>query len=181
MAGSKLSEGQQKCLRSAGRILEIADQTEKTLREKLRNKGYPAEDIDFCLEYLKEKRLFDERTFFVRYLRALAERKRLGPLRYRQELMKKGFRDDLVTDRELWNEALDELDLFAIASSVAKEELRRHPLPPPPDPDAPYEARREGYAALRKAEQRLLAALARKGFSAATAREALEAAREEGG
>ena len=180
MSERKFTEGQKKCLRSAGRILELADQTEKTLREKLQNKGYPAEDIDFSLDYLKEKRLFDERAYCVRYLRALAERKRLGPLRYREELRKKGFREDLVTDRELWDEALNELDLFAIAISVAKEELRRHPLPELPDPDAPYEARREGYAARRKAEQRLLAALARKGFSASAAHDAVDAAREEG-
>lgn len=180
MGESKLTEGQRKCLQSAGRILELADQTEKTLREKLQSKGYSPEDIDFSLDYLKEKRLFDEKAFFLRYLRALAERKRLGPLRYREELRKKGFREELISDRELFDEALSELDLFAIALSVAKEELRRHPLPELPDPDASFEARREGYAARRKAEQRLFAALARKGFSASAARDAVEAAREEG-
>lgn len=87
---------------AATNILVFADNTEKSLREKLEKRGFDADTVDSAVEKLKEAGLVNDARFMDSYAEYLADKKLYGKARIRLELQKKGF------DRELIGEKLDE-------------------------------------------------------------------------
>ncbi len=89
-------------MNSASNILVFADNTEKSLREKLSRKGYNDELIESAVLKLKEAGLINDARLIKSYTEYLADKKLYGKARIKLELQKKGF------ERELIGQKLDE-------------------------------------------------------------------------
>ena len=89
-------------MNAASNILVFADNTEKSLREKLERKGFDPELIDKAVEKMKAAGLVNDARLIKSYSEYLANKKLYGKARIRLELQKKGF------DRELINEKLED-------------------------------------------------------------------------
>lgn len=133
------------------KLLSIGDYTEAVLRQKLRTKGFSAEEIASAIDFLKESRIVDDRRYAENYIALKSSV--YGVYRMRQYLAKKGIH------KEILDELLDTADKtseYDAARAFLKKKL-----------------------ALATADQvdrnKLLGALARKGFSYSVATEALNA------
>lgn len=60
--------------------------SEGELTQKMTRAGYPADEIEQTLTYLRERRYVDDATFARDFARARAERRRWGPARIEQRL-----------------------------------------------------------------------------------------------
>ncbi|MBQ7968977.1 MAG: regulatory protein RecX [Clostridia bacterium] len=95
-------DGVSEVMNAASNILVFADNTEKSLREKLMRKGFAPELVDKAVERLKEAGLVNDARLMKSYTEYLADKKLYGKARIKLELQKKGF------DRELINGKFDE-------------------------------------------------------------------------
>ncbi len=95
-------DGVSEVMNAASNILVFADNTEKSLREKLMRKGFAPELVDKAVERLKEAGLVNDARLMKSYTEYLADKKLYGKARIKLELQKKGF------DRELINGRFDE-------------------------------------------------------------------------
>ena len=126
------------------------------IRQKLRLRRYMDDTIEMVEYKLEKEKLLDDRAF-AREWAASCARRQMGKSRILQELRRKGI------SRELCEQALEELDGDeggAAAAALAAKLLRRYGK----EPDR------------RKAMGKLLAAMARRGYSYEEARQAVEAA-----
>ncbi len=87
---------------AASNILVFADNTEKSLREKLERRGFDEAVIDSAVEKLKEAGLVNDARLMRSFTEYLADKKLYGKGRIKLELQKKGF------DKRLIGENLDE-------------------------------------------------------------------------
>lgn len=86
-------------------LLEYMDRTEKGMRMKLQQGGYPPEAIEETIDFLKYYGYIDDRQYAYRYLSTRSEGK--GRRRLFQELYQKGVCASLV--QEAWEElSMDE-------------------------------------------------------------------------
>ena len=121
-------------------ILESSDKTEAELRRKLKESSYTQDAIDYAIEYCKAHNYIDDRRYAENYINYKAQNK--SEKLIRQELMKRGISRDIID--ELMAEAtIDE------ASQIVEELKKRHYSPDMDD----------------KEKQRIVGALARKGYS----------------
>lgn len=123
-------------------LLEYRDRTEQEMRGKLTEREYLPEEIDEVIHFLKEYRYIDDAEYAKRYIRVYSARKSSRQLR--GELERKGV------DRELIALALEE-------EPVDEEEQLQLLL------------QKKGYQPGQRMEpaayRKLMAALARKGYS----------------
>ena len=96
------------------------------LRDRLRRKGCPDEQIDEALTRLREQRSLDD----ARVARAAAHLetaiRRKGPMRVRQRLRAMGLAEDVV--EEAVTEAFREVDVGARLDDVLARRLRGQPV-----------------------------------------------------
>lgn len=76
-------------------LLARREHTRLELRQKLLQRGFPADPIELVLEQLVEERLIDEARFAELYASARAD-KGYGPLRVARELRERGVAEDVV-------------------------------------------------------------------------------------
>lgn len=128
-------------------LLEYRDRTEKDMRRKLRQDGYPAEVIEETMEYLRSYGYIDDKRYASRYFSSRLEQK--GRRRLFQELQQKGVPASVI------QEAWEELCLDGEAHEDEKEQIGRL-----------AEKKTGGRRELSPKEyQRLTGFLARRGFS----------------
>ena len=84
------------CLQVCVAILEYADNTERQLRQKLAERGFPPEEIDAAVTTVKAKRLFSEQNYAGRYA-LLCAKKNWGPRRILLSMREKGFREENIS------------------------------------------------------------------------------------
>jgi regulatory protein len=82
-------------------LLEQMDRTEKQLRDKLNQGGYPLECIDKAVDYVKSYHYIDDYRYACSYVRCTMER--MSRIRIRQKLIGRGI------DREIIEQALEEV------------------------------------------------------------------------
>lgn len=89
-------------------LLEYMDRTEKNMRTKLAQGGYPQDVIDETIEFLKSYGYIDDQKYAYRYFNTRSQGK--GRRRLFQELYQKGVHADQV--QEAWAQAAldDEID-----------------------------------------------------------------------
>ena len=138
-------------------LLGYAKNTPKALKNNLMRKGFPDDIADDAVAYLCEKGFIREDEEALMFARALAERKKYGANRIRQEMFAKGFSADIIREAM----ALLDIDFAQICAS------RLHSM--------------GGASLFETAESRkkYTASLLRYGFSYAEIREALEILKEE--
>ena len=126
------------------------------IRQKLRRKLYMEDTIEMVLYKLEKERLMDDEAF-AREWAASRARCQIGRSRILRELRMKGISQDMAEN------ALDELnedESDEAAVALAKKLLRRY----------------SSEADERKAMQKLLAAMARRGYGYEESKQAIEAA-----
>ncbi|MBR5345514.1 MAG: regulatory protein RecX [Clostridia bacterium] len=131
---------------------------EGELEARMLRLGYRPVTCEMVLHKLKKNNLLDDADFARQWAEARV-RRGLGPQRIAGELRRKGV---TAEETQAAMEALDEGEHVSAATALAAKFLRS---------GKPGEDR-------RKADQRVLAALARRGYPYAIAKEALRAARE---
>ncbi|MBQ8159350.1 MAG: regulatory protein RecX [Clostridia bacterium] len=147
------------CMKTAGTILSSKDYTEKELRQKLLRIGYRPLTVDMTINKLLELHFLDDAAYAKRYVEGYAEQRR-GKRRIAMDLRKKGLgQEDIDAALEL----VDPDDELQHAQEIARQKLQR--IPDGEDP--------------RKTTQKILAMLARRGYSYDTAKEAISLARED--
>lgn len=125
------------------------------IRQKLERAHYLEDTIDMVLYKLEKERLLDDETFARDYAASCA-RRQMGKSRIRMELVRKGLPRELI-DRTMEELPQEEADDAAIR--LAQKLLRRH-----------------NGEDTRKEMQKVLAAMARRGYSYEDSKEAIEAA-----
>ncbi|MBE5757047.1 MAG: hypothetical protein E7342_04515 [Clostridiales bacterium] len=84
-----------------------AQKTEKQIKDKLKEKGYLKETIDYVIDKLKEYKFIDDFEYVKSYIRIYKEKKGKKLLEY--ELMQKGVRKQVI-ESVLEEENLDQKD-----------------------------------------------------------------------
>lgn len=102
----------EKAKRRALHLLEYMDRTEKNMRLKLAQGGYPPDVIDETIDFLKSYGYIDDKKYAYRYFNTRSEGK--GRRRLFQELYQKGVHSAQV--QEAWEEAALEEDIDERAS-----------------------------------------------------------------
>lgn len=101
-------ESVKEVMSAASNILVFADNTEKSLREKLLRKGFSEESINAAVDKLKEAGLINDARLMQSYSEYLADKKLYGKGRIKLELQKKGFDRQLISEN--LNECVSEVD-----------------------------------------------------------------------
>ncbi len=122
-------------------LLKASDKTEQELIRKLKDGGYPKEAIDYAIGFLKEHRFINDEDYGRRYVEYNSRRKSEKQIRY--ELQRKGL------DKEVIRDILEEQPVDEEAQIKA---YIRKKCPSLEEMD-------------RKERSKVIAALARKGFS----------------
>ncbi|MBQ7867077.1 MAG: regulatory protein RecX [Clostridia bacterium] len=146
-------------LNDAVALLAQRAQSSGEIAQKLRRRLYMEDTIEMVLYKLEKERLLDDESF-AREWAASRARSQVGRSRIRQELRMKGIKPETV---EIALEEMDEEESDDAAAALAKKLLKRYER----EPDE------------RKAMQKLLAAMARRGYGYEESREAVEKALEE--
>lgn len=126
------------------------------IRQKLRRKLYMEDTIEMVLYKLEKERLMDDESF-ARDWAASRARSQIGRSRIMRELRMKGIPQDMAENAL---EELDEQEEDGAAAALAGKLLRRY----------------SSEADERKAMQKLLAAMARRGYGYDESRQAIETA-----
>lgn len=121
-------------------ILEVSDKPEGELRRKLRESWYPQAAVDEAVEWCKSRHYIDDERYVRGYIRNHAGRKSAKLMRY--DLMERGI------DRELIDICMEDTEIDEEAQILGELKKRGY------REDMPDKERR-----------RIVAALARKGYS----------------
>jgi len=97
------------------KLLSKKDYFEKELREKLKKKGFPEEEIEQTILYLKNQKLIDDVKLLKRY-KELSIQKGKSPANLRAKLYRKG-----ITEVELSYEEELESALYLLENKYRKE------------------------------------------------------------
>jgi regulatory protein len=140
------------CFNKAIRYLTLRPHATGELAVKLRRR-FPAADISQTIQKLKEIGYLDD-AVFARNQTIAMQRKRFGPRRARQELIRRGIDRDLAV--KVTKLAYAQTDTAEMARELVRKNLPRlRKLPP------------------ETARRRLIGVLARRGFDEATIRAAI--------
>lgn len=157
-------------------LLSVRARSRKELADRLRRKDFSRAVVRTCLDELEAAGWVDDEAFARGLVRDRLRLRPRGPGRMAQELRSKGVSEAVA--REAVDEVFDEesVSVPALALDVARGWLRRQG-------PAVREAllSDEWHDDREKARRRLHGFLARRGFTGAVARSALEALRAEGG
>ena len=129
------------------------------IEQKLRDRFYLPETVEMVLYKLEKEHFLNDEAFAMEYAAALS-RRQTGRARIAQDLRRKGI-DPALIQRAL--EELDEEEADDAAFTLARKLLKRYEREPDP----------------RKAMQKLLMAMARRGYGFEEARAAAERALQE--
>jgi regulatory protein len=77
-------------------LLEQMDRTEKQLRDKLHQNGYPESCIDLAVDYVKKFHYIDDLRYASQYIRFQQEKK--SRQRLRMELIKRGVAREVIEE-----------------------------------------------------------------------------------
>ena len=132
-----------KCRDYALNLLTICDRTEKEIRDKLRGKGYPGNEIEDTIIFLSEYGYINDREYVRKYIKDAVNIKKWGKKRIETELLKKG------ADRYVVEEMLEEIetDFGALIMEILKSRFKNSNLSDP------------------KERNRIFSYFARRGFS----------------
>lgn len=142
-------------LNKAVGFLAVRTRSSLEVRQKLESKGYMPQTIDLVLYKLEKEHILDDEAFARDWVSARIHRQ-LGKARILQELRQKGI-DRQTAERVC--AALDVEEMDEQATTLAVKLLKRH----------------QNEADTRKAMNKVLAAMARRGFSYEEASRAVQA------
>ena len=83
-----------RCKKRAMHLLEKQDRSERNLRDKLRDGGYPIAAIDAAIAYLESFGYIDDSRVAASYIRFYQDSR--SRLRIKQDLLKKGIKEEII-------------------------------------------------------------------------------------
>ena len=92
------------------RIIGYKDNTESTLRRKLRERGFEKDAVDDAVEYLKKYGYLDENRMMIAKVRSLVKNKLYGKARISAELRRLGFSAETVSAIDYDSDELCDID-----------------------------------------------------------------------
>lgn len=110
---------------AAERLLGVRMRSEREVRQRLLQKGFPPEAVDETINVFLRVHLLDDAEFARLWVR---DRLRLRPRSsafLRRELRTKGVRDDIIT--QVLSEAFEEKEDIDVARELAAAYRRKHP------------------------------------------------------
>ncbi len=112
-----------KCLDRAYFILAARAHSVAEIKRKLTAKGYGDAEIEDAVTHLLAHGYLDDESYCHSFAEARVERRIIGPIRLRQELIRKGFDNAIIgaTVDKLFEDEESELD---IAMKAAMKKLR---------------------------------------------------------
>ena len=134
-------------------LLRYRGRSEKELRERLRRKGYPAEEIETTVSYLLDSGFLDDRALAENLKRQAMNNKLLSFEGTRRFLQLRGLPKEIIQEALTYHED-DELGTIRKLIEKKQRSISRYPEP--------------------KRTQSLMGSLMRKGYSAALIRKALK-------
>ena len=93
-----MEQGLRRALAAAYRLLARRDRSERELRGALEKREAPPDIIDAAMEYLRGRRLVDDRKFAHNCAQSLVRNKKVGPRYVRDALKKKGIDESLIQE-----------------------------------------------------------------------------------
>jgi regulatory protein len=117
-----LAEGNRTAYVDALQLLGRRELSERQLRERLRDRQHPAEDIDRAIALLLENRALDDRRVADAYVRTALRLKGRGRLRIQRELQQIGIDKDVAS--AALAEAFGDVDERALIAQALKKKLR---------------------------------------------------------
>ena len=111
-----LSLDESKCLDYASSLITSKLYTEKSIRNKLKDKGYSALSIDSAIDKLKEYKYIDDYSYAETYIEET--RHKFGEYKIRQKLFEKGVPSSVI------DECMSEFENSDSALYVLKTKLR---------------------------------------------------------
>lgn len=105
-----------KCKNSALRIVEKAYKTEKEIKDKLIEKGFPESVIKRTFEFLKEYNLLNDKRYADMYVKDKIKNQGRNKIKY--SLMRKGVSEELIEEKI---SSIDVEDEKEIAFAMAKK------------------------------------------------------------
>ncbi|MBI5637530.1 MAG: RecX family transcriptional regulator [Nitrospinae bacterium] len=93
-----MEQGLRRALAAAYRLLARRGRSEHELRGALEKRETAPDTIDAAVEYLRERRLVDDRKFAHDCAQSLARNKKVGPRYLRDALKKKGIDEKLIQE-----------------------------------------------------------------------------------
>ena len=105
-----------KCKNAALRIVEKAYKTEKEIKDKLIEKGYPEPIIKRTFEFLKEYNLLDDKRYTDMYVKDKMKNQGRNKIKY--SLIRKGVSEELIEEKI---SSIDVDDEKEIAFAMAKK------------------------------------------------------------
>ena len=102
----KIPDDYKRTVKAAFNVLAYGDNSARMLEEKLKNKGFSQESIEFSVNYMRQRGYINEMRYLRRLVDQLANQKYYGVNRIAAEIYKKGFALSLVRDNlgELFSE-----------------------------------------------------------------------------
>ncbi len=113
-------------LKTAMNIVAYKDNTERTLRRKLAERGYSPETVGEVVQYMKGKGYLDDGRMLIRTARSLALTKLYGKLRIRSELALKGFDRGQIASLNWESEELCDIDFPALCLKLLEKRGGEH-------------------------------------------------------
>ena len=83
-----------RCKKRALHLLEKQDRSEKNLRDKLKEGGYPADNIDIAIDYINDYGYLDDYRMACSHIRFYMDSR--SKRRIKQDLMNKGIKADVI-------------------------------------------------------------------------------------
>lgn len=117
-----MAEGSRTAYVDALQLLGRRELSERQLRERLRHRQHPAEDIDRAIALLLENRALDDRRVADAYVRTALRVKGRGRLRIQRELQEIGIDKDVAA--AALAEAFGDVDERALIAQALKKKLR---------------------------------------------------------
>lgn len=139
-----------KCLESALRIIMFGDNSRKMMRDKLLMRGYRPDIVGKIISKFCEKKLISDGPLIKNMTETMVNKKYFGRIRVRQELLKRFDRDSVEI---YFDSVVEEIDFESPANEFANNNLK-------------------------SGKERLIRAMAARGYEAELIKKAVDAAIE---
>lgn len=111
-----------RCKKRAMHLLEKQDRSEKNLRDKLKEGGYPEQVIDVAIDYINQYGYIDDARMAASHVRFYQDSR--SRQRLRQDLLSKGISADIiehVLEEEYTTDEVDLIDALLVKKHYDKE------------------------------------------------------------
>ena len=114
-------EAYKNALKTAMNIVGYKDNTERTLAEKLLDRGYSEETVFSVVSFMKEKGYVDDRRMLVASVRSMANSKLYGKARIKNELAIKKFAREALASLDWDSDELSDIDFSQVCLKLLKK------------------------------------------------------------